>query len=469
MLKIFFFLTPLLMFSKVELIPNNDVLLSHEFNSIFMNGKDWFNQSPQESTVHGISVDKTYDAFGEPGTEIIVAVIDSGVDVNHEDLKGKIWINKDEIPNNNKDDDGNGYIDDYYGWNFLGSKKGMGKVLSDGTFKKGEGKYQADKENLEFAREIKRLQSLNRDLTTKEQAYLKKLKDYSKSSPYCLYGSYDPEMKHYCDINFQSEARKLIEKEKRKGKYGNNDIIGPDSMHGTHVAGIIAANRKNSLGIKGVASNAKIMAIRAIPNGDERDDDVANAIRYAVDNGAKIINMSFGKAFGSDKKLVEEATLYAREKGVLLVHAAGNDGKENTANNNFPNHFMISANKIASNWLEVGASSAKNNSSLSASFSNYSKTIVDLFAPGVAVYSTLPDNKYKALSGTSMASPVVSGAAALLLGYMPSLSPEKIRFIFIDSSRQYSTQVSKPLLGPFKNLSVSGGILDIYNALSETF
>ena len=140
------------------------------------------------------------------------------------------------------------------------------------------------------------------------------------------------------------DSRKLIVKDNYADSnerfYGNNDVEGPDALHGTHVAGIVGAVVGNEIGSDGIARNVKLMSVRAVPDGDERDKDVANAIRYAVDNGATIINMSFGKGYSWDKKAVDEAVKYAAKHDVLLVHAAGNSGQNNDKTDNFPNDFI---------------------------------------------------------------------------------------------------------------------------------
>jgi subtilisin family serine protease len=249
--------------------------------------------------------------------------------------------------------------------------------------------------------------------------------------------------------------------------YGNNDVKGPDSNHGTHVAGIIAADRNNNLGIKGIADNVKIMVVRAVPNGDERDKDVANAIIYAVDNGAKIINMSFGKSFSPQKEAVDKAVRYAEQKGVLLVHAAGNDSEDIDVNKNYPSKFYLDG-KEAKNWIEVGASSAGSDEDLVGSFSNYGRKMVSLFAPGVEIYSTVPDNKYKNNDGTSMASPATAGVAALLMSYFPELTALQVKDILMKSSRKFDNlKVQKPGGGKvdFNQLSASGGLVNAYEAV----
>jgi subtilisin family serine protease len=251
--------------------------------------------------------------------------------------------------------------------------------------------------------------------------------------------------------------------------YGNNDVIGSDSHHGTHVSGSIAAVRDNNLGIKGVATNVKIMAIRVVPNGDERDKDVANGIRYAVDNGAKIINMSFGKSYSPYKKVVDEAVRYAESKGVLLIHAAGNSNQDNDVEANFPNRTYKAQGQEFSNWLEIGASSFQKGINLPADFSNYGKKSVDFFAPGVDILSTTPDNTYDTYSGTSMAAPTVAGVAALVLSYEADLDPLALRSLLIDTSRRYPKLMvnlpgtETPVL--FSSLSKSGTIVDVLEAV----
>jgi subtilisin family serine protease len=257
--------------------------------------------------------------------------------------------------------------------------------------------------------------------------------------------------------------------------YGNNDVAGPDPSHGTHVAGIIAANRDNELGIKGIATNTSIMAIRAVPNGDERDKDVANAIRYAVDNGADIINMSFGKSYSSRKEIVDQAINYADKNDVLMVHGAGNDGQNIDRKPNYPTDVYGSAksDSSAALWLEIGATNWKPNEEFVAKFSNYGAQTVDLFAPGVDIYSTMPNNKYEYQEGTSMASPVVAGAAALVMAYYPELSPHQVRNLILQTSVKYPTQqVIKPSDQnaevdriPFSKLSSSDGLINVYEVI----
>jgi cell wall-associated protease len=251
--------------------------------------------------------------------------------------------------------------------------------------------------------------------------------------------------------------------------YGNNDVDGGDPVHGTHVSGIIAATRNNGIGMNGIANNVIIMPVRVVPDGDERDKDVALGIRYAVNNGAEIINMSFGKGYSPQKKWVDKAIKYAERKGVLLVHAAGNESADDDTVPNFPNPDFLGSNKRADNFINVGASTSGPDSMVVADFSNYGKKEVDLFAPGVDIYSTVPGNKYETLSGTSMASPVVSGIAALVLEYYPTLSAKQLRYV-LDNSVMKLPGDSVTIPGTdqralFSSLSSSGGIVNAYNAL----
>ena len=512
--------------------------------------ENWFNLSPADGA-EGMRTEETYVSFAQPASEdVIVAVIDSGVDVNHEDLQGKIWINAGEIANDGIDNDGNGYPDDVFGWNFIGGSNGMATIEKDAALAngiklvKGDPKAQIDADTLEVTRELVRMkklkvkvEELGESLTSAQADYLasltktvgenvensknvvasytKRLETYKKAETVLkaagvasisleavraletadaevlkakaemiallsngidlarinrVLDYYGDQLKYYYNENFNPRTivgdnySDLSEK-----VYGNNDVIGPDSSHGTHVSGSIAAVRDNNLGIKGVATNVKIMAIRVVPNGDERDKDVANGIRYAVDNGAKIINMSFGKAFSPFKKVVDDAVKYAESKGVLLVHAAGNSNQNNDTEPNFPNRNLKALGVEATNWLEIGASGFEKGLNLPADFSNFGKKSVDLFAPGVDIYSTTPDNTYDTFSGTSMASPSTAGAAALILSHDPSLDASAVRSLILDTSRRYPKLkvnlpgTETPVL--FSSLSKTGTIVDVLEAV----
>ncbi|MEL6616241.1 MAG: S8 family serine peptidase, partial [Bacteroidota bacterium] len=257
--------------------------------------------------------------------------------------------------------------------------------------------------------------------------------------------------------------------------YGVPDVHGPDPSHGTGVAGLVAAARGNGLGIDGIAPNeasgesapVRIMALRAVPNGDERDKDIANAIRYAVDNGARVINMSFGKGYSPQKTAVDEAAEYAAARGVLLVHAAGNDGKDLGGGGNYPTDITASGGFIPT-WIEVGAST-RDMSALAADFSNYGDREVDLFAPGADVTSLAPGGEIQTANGTSFAAPVVAGVAALVMAYFPDLSAEEVRQILLDSATPLAeTTTPEPASGKavaFGTLSVTGGVVNAAEAI----
>ena len=522
-------------------------------NASFATPENWFNLDPKTDDVQGVSSDKVYTEFGEPSAseDIIVAVIDSGVDVNHEDLQGKIWINENEIADNGIDDDKNGYIDDIFGWNFIGGSDGMAKIVQDGALKnslrleQGDKSKQVSADSLEVTREYARLLKLKAELasigeyllpvevallkevsseveknqetaTTNLKFYIKTLSDFEVNSkilteqgglttidfetvdsfepinadqatakekilelinrglePDSLESEieyYDIQVNFYYNEKLDSRAKIVGDDQSNPNEknYGNNNVIGPDAFHGTHVAGIIAANRENTIGINGVAKNVKIMALRAVPNGDERDKDIANSIRYAVDNGAKIINMSFGKSYSPYKKVVDAAVKYAEEKGVLLVHAAGNSYQDNDKGGNFPNRTMLTDKSEVNNWLEIGAIAFSNDSSFAAGFSNYGKKTVDIFAPGVNIFSTIPGNDYSNASGTSMASPATAGVAALVLSFSPELEAKELREIIISTTNRFpGLKIFKARLGEvlFSELSIHGGTPNAYEAV----
>lgn len=498
---------------------------------------DWFLKDPEQDSLQGVSAERTYLTLlkDQPSKSVLVAVIDSGIDTDHEDLKSIIWVNEKEIPNNGIDDDKNGYVDDVNGWNFIGGK--TGNVDAD--------TYELTREYIRLNKKFDRVDSVKaRKKQKNEYASYQKIKDkYQKlkiknEQQYKLYStlynysraSVDSLKKHFKTDKLNAEAvRGIVSTEpailfrksvvsgiyKTQGDsadvddylnqikegvdyfgvivkygynadfdsrkivgdtysnlfergYGNNDVKGPDPTHGTHVAGIIAADRKNAIGIKGIADNVKIMAVRAVPNGDERDKDVANAIIYAVDNGAKIINMSFGKSFSPEKEVVDKAVKYAEQKGVLLIHAAGNDGDDIDKEKNFPTKKYLNG-KEAKNWIEVGASAWGSNEDFVGSFSNYGKKSVSLFAPGVQIYSTTPGNTYKNEDGTSMASPATTGVAALLMSYFPNLTAIDVKEILEKSTRKFDNlKVQKPgskELVPFSELSASGGLVNAYEAV----
>ena len=501
---------------------------------------NWYNLDYKADGIMGISTEKAYEILkGRKSTPVVVAVIDGGVDVQHEDLKDVLWINEKEAKANGKDDDNNGYIDDKYGWNFIGNAKGENvnydnlevtrqiakyepkyisvlpstrlseterrefvayqKMVADYTTKMDEAQfgnsnytrlknnmdkliadigkdpkdinktdienYKADNDQMKMAVRIAKKE-------VEDAGFVKFYNDLKDAADY-----YSAQVKYH--LNKEFDSRKIIGdnyEDVSDRNYGNPDVKGPDAEHGTHVAGIIAAKRNNGIGINGVADNAKILSVRVVPNGDERDKDVANGIRYAVDNGAKVINMSFGKAYAYNKKAVDEAIQYAMDKDVLLVHAAGNDAKNIDIHPNFPTKYYTDSLKAitgeAAAWITVGATSWKQDADLLANFSNFGYKSVDVFAPGVAINSTMPENTYKEQQGTSMAAPVVSGLAAMLRSYYPELSAKEVKHIILKSVTKVDQKVKIKEEGSSKKvfldeISVSGGIVNAYNAVVE--
>jgi cell wall-associated protease len=507
----------------------------------------WHLEDPATG-IYGIGLEKAYTELLKnktPRKKIIVAVIDSGIDTAHEDLKPVLWRNKKEVPGNGKDDDNNGYTDDVHGWNFIGGKDGsnVGKDsyeaarvyyrfknrfeapgFSSAALSADDLKiyniYQKAKEQLEAqGKEAAMYVMILKDVVAKlppadsilQVAMGKKqytgdeLQSFSSSDPSITKArsavlGFFQQTRQMDNTNtgligdlvqfYEGEKSKLeaVEKEPKRFRaeivkdnyddvndrfYGNNDIMGTDASHGTHVSGIIGAVRSNNTGIKGIADHVEIMTIRAVPDGDEHDKDIANAIRYAVDNGAWVVNMSFGKSFSPEKKWVDQAVRYAESKNVLLVHAAGNDAKNIDTEDNFPNmKENDDTSRIFSNWINVGASGATKDD-IVADFSNYGKREVHVFAPGVKIYSTIPGgNTYGDKDGTSMASPVVAGLASLILSYYPELSAKQVKNIIETTVTRIDEPIAiKPGTEGEKmnldDLSINGGIVNAFNALSK--
>ncbi len=527
--------------APIKITPKQSVLSEEE-------EKFWSHADLTKDSIAGMSLEKAYQFLeGKKPTSVIVAITDSGVDIEHEDLKDVLWMNTKEIKGNNIDDDKNGYIDDIYGWNFLGNASGkminadqleITRLVKKGREKFGDKKSEeiAENDTYEFESyqrlnqeymltisqkefEIQEMQQTISNLERVKQVFtdVKKLvgkeklrlSDLDSLKPTSLMmisqieaikkilenGSNEDDLLEYYQqvADYTKELKKAI-----KGYdldlnvretlgddlydindkfYGNNNVIGDKDLekHGTHVAGIVAASRDNNKGAKGVANTVKIMTVRVVPDGDEHDKDVALGIRYAVDNGAKIINTSFGKRFSPNKEWVFDAIEYAAKKDVLIVNAAGNDGKDIDIRETYPNDSKDLKTEFADNVITIGASSLYYNEELVASFSNYGKINVDIFAPGVDIYSTVPKNEYEPLSGTSMAAPSTSGVAALIRAYYPALTAKQVKYILMNSGVKIDFKVIKPgsqtgenpegELVPFANLSVSGRIVNAYNAL----
>lgn len=441
----------------------------------------WQHKDLLSDSVFGVSSEKAYQKMSnhKNGQIVTVAVIDGGIDINHEDLKSHIWINPREIPANGKDDDGNGYIDDINGWNFMGSSKGsfhldnidLVRMLRQAQ-KKNKGallalKLKADLDSINvpltnsvlfFTKQRNALQLLCRKIG-KHNPSIKDLQDYiyenevdANTLIWAVNSlSADPDFYQHFEDNYQkyrNQAEFLTNinynprsgnSEYGKEKYGNSDCEGLEPSHGTHAAGVIAAVRENGIGMNGVADQVRIMVLRAVPDGDALDRDIASAIRYAADNGAKIINFSIGKHTSPDKVLVDAAVRYAMNRDVLIIHAAGNEGKVLQSKSWFPcREYLDGGNAEA--WIEVGASSEKDNEHLLAPFSNYGEN-VDVMAPGTNIYSTYPKNKYAEESGTSMAAPMVTGIATMIRSAYPKLTAVQVKDIIVNSVKKVKHSV----------------------------
>jgi subtilisin family serine protease len=482
----------------------------------------WWMMDHDATGVYGASVDKAYRELlqgRKPAKTVVVAIIDSGVDTTHVDLHANLWTNPREIAGNGRDDDKNGYVDDVHGWDFIGGPGGkdIGKdtyevtrlyakcmagatpanttcaeVKSAFAQKRAEAeqqlaqikqmnaavekivsvlKHEVAPDTLSAAR-VQKLKPVRSDVAQAQQMYLQlaanditpvmisdEVERLQGELDYGLNPSYDP--RAIVGDNYDDPMQR---------NYGNTNVVGPDPSHGTGVAGIIGALRDNGMGVEGIASSVQLMVVRTVPDGDERDKDVANAIRYAVDNGADVINMSFGKAFSPYKGVVDDAVRYADAKGVLMVHAAGNDAENLETAHNFPNRTYLSGG-MATNWIEVGASTWRGAEQLAAEYSNFGAKQVDLFAPGSDVKSTAPGNDYQAHSGTSFASPVVAGVAALIMSYYPSLTATDVKRAIMESVTPLKDQmVVKPGADTtirFGDLSSTGGVVNAFNALQR--
>ncbi|WP_291783197.1 S8 family peptidase [Cecembia sp.] len=482
--------------------------------------ENWQHLDLIKDTIPGMSVDRAYEELirKSPKNQIIVAVLDAGVDLYHEDLAPVLWSNPGEIAGNNTDNDGNGFVDDVHGYNFLGESyherleytRIVSLGIGDDAYQQ-KAKQKLEEETASAIGTLERIEELRAvinlaDRTAKEllgkddydPADIQDLKVDDQETQQALSflsnmlsmsGSLDAVMedlqgaetyystKFEYHLNLDFDGRSEVgdnpyDYEDRGYGNGNPHIVNKEESHGTHVAGIIAAGRENNLGIKGIANNVQIMSIRAVPDGDEYDKDIAFGIRYAVDNGAKIINASFGKGFSPNAEWVYDALEYAAMNDVLIVHAAGNDGMDldNPDNPNFPNdHQFQNGREFVDNVLTVGAIGSQYGPRLVAPFSNYGAKNVDVFAPGAQVYSTMPDNHYEFQSGTSMAAPAVSGVAALIWSYYPKLTAAQVKKIIMESGLEVPVQVrlmsnpAKPVT--LNEISKSGKIVNAYNAL----
>lgn len=479
--------------------------------------KQWGHLDLQHDTIPGMSVNRAYEELlkKKKGESVIVAVIDSGIDLAHEDIEDVLWVNPGEKAGDGIDNDQNGFIDDVHGYNFLGESyheqleftRILRLKIGDEELQK-KAKSELDSKLPEAEASLPQFQQIEQFVSMAHQSIQKKLgKEYyslldlekyepqtaqeeqlvgilkqvlemGEDIPSALadlkegISYYESQLAYNLNLDF--DGRKPVGDNPyalSDTKYGNGNpnIRDAEESHGTHVAGIIAANRTNKKGVNGVAQSVKIMSIRAVPDGDEYDKDIANAIRYAVDNGAKVINASFGKKFSPNAEWVYESLKYAASKDVLFVHAAGNDGLDldNLQNPNFPNdHLAKNAPELVDNYLTVGAISPVYGSEMIASFSNYGKSNVDVFAPGDNIYSTMPGNDYDFQGGTSMAAPAVAGIAGLIRSYYPKLTASQVKKIIMESG--IAPPIELTVGDKQKSLSdlcKSGKIVNLYNAL----
>ena len=505
--------------------------------------KNWSHLDPTKDSIAGISLNQAYELLkGRTSQPVIVGIIDSGVDIEHEDLKDIIWKNPKETPDNNADDDKNGYTDDLTGWNFMGAKDGTtyttdqeevtqiyvlwkdkydnanpkklkGRAVEEyaiyqkakDRFLKGYRANQAKRLAVsDSARFFAALDNLKPQLAgiPFEISSINALKPSSESTELAVktvlgevfteqFRSFDimfgllkrafPRLQEALmaetakSFNLDNQGRKAVgdnPADPNEKFYGSPklNLAGSEelAMHGTHVAGIVGAKRGNNLGADGIADNVRIMTIAVVPsNGDERDKDVANGIRYAVDNGAKVLNMSFGKRYSPFKPQVDAAIRYAEERDVLIIHASGNNAENYDSIPAYPRPDYEDG-RTARNFMTVGNSTARLNENLPARSSNYGIRTVDLFAPGTDIESTIPRNNYAAFTGTSMAAPCVAGVAALLRSYFPNLTAVQVKDILMKSAYKPELSVIRPSSKqqvPFSSLSISGGIVNAAGAV----
>jgi subtilisin family serine protease len=485
--------------------------------------RNWHLLDQAADGVPGISAERALRellAGRTPARQVVVAVIDGGTDTAHVDLRANLWTNAREVAGNGRDDDGNGYTDDVRGWSFIGGRDG--RDVHHDTYEVTREYVRCTTGPAATRPPAERCSAIERDFMARKAGAEAQLPQYrnmsavlgqavtilqravgSDSLTVGAVTALQPTQRDvqqarqlYLQLAASgispadlTEARVALESQVNFGLnpqydprgivgddygnltervYGNANVVGPEAGHGTHVAGIIGAVRGNGVGVDGIAPDVRLMILRAVPDGDERDKDVANAIRYAADNGAHVINMSFGKSYSPGKSAVDEAVKHAESKGVLLVHAAGNEGADLARSSNFPTPRFLDGGRAA-NWIEVGASSWKGADSLVAGFSNYGRELVDVFAPGVDIFSTVPNGRYDTESGTSMAAPVVSGLAAMLMSYFPTLTAADVkRVILASATRRADQRVALPGSGEpvaFGTLSSTGGIVNAYAAV----
>lgn len=509
--------------------------------------ENWHLLDYSKNGVYGIGINRAYHELLKNRTSkaVVVAVIDSGIDTLHEDLKPVLWHNPQKEGEQSRKRAGR-YWGDEYGWNFIGNRDSAGyNLLHDSQEEErfyylyrsrfetlAAGKRPAGKDRRIYTAWLRSKKALVG--RTREQMAVDALEGYL----YNYYPRWDAlfqkllARKVYTGKEvqaYQTEDKLLkmdryfygllfakvapavtnaqlpqalmpvLDSMRRKIKipdtppadyraavvkdnynklsdryYGNSNVMAANRMHGTHAAGIIGAVRENGKGMDGVADKVQIMMVRVVPEGDEHDKDVALAIRYAVDNGAQIINMSFGKAYSPQQHWVEAAIRYAGRRGVLIVKAAGNSGASLDSVPDYPAGRYLNNNTPIPYMITVGAS-GPGAEALIPGFTNYGRESVDVFAPGVQIYSTVGYDSagraiqgYKRISGTSMAAPVVTGMAAVLKSYYPRLSAADIKAIIEASVTPVAFPVQKPQSGqwvPMAALCKTGGIVNAFEAV----
>lgn len=516
------------------------VVYNQEFKKLKINElKNWQSLDIQKDSIPGISLDRLYnEKFTKKRLKpIIVAVIDSYIDVEHEDLENQIWVNKNEIPNNNIDDDSNCYIDDINGWNFLGNTKGQStfRLNYDATRRLRRLLYKnIDTTNFKSNKidslEFKNIQtSLSKakkknklkleDSKYYQEAYIssfKRMNEIFKNKKYSLVQvdslfkarEFDADDDLYYDIYFARDFLKTnnnkawidLFKEKVEGElttslnplfnendiiqdietditdknYGNNQIskYSNKTWHSTMMSGMIVADRENNIGIKGFGNHIKVMPlVVSSASGNNRDKDIALAIEYAVNNGAKVINMSFGKSLPIYPEWVQNALKYAEEKDVLVVVSAGNSSENLDNVFSYPNDYfnVDDENEYIENLMIVGGVSHSINEEFMYQFSNFGKKNVDIMAPATDIWCLDPLRKYAMDDGTSFSAAITSGAATLIRSHYPNLTAKQVKDIILESGIKYDIEVIIPGTTDkkvrFSELSKSGSVLNVYNAM----
>ena len=400
----------------------------------------------------------------KPSGPVVVGIIDSGVDTTVVSLKDALWTNPGETAANGRDDNGNGYADDVHGWNFLGTKDGTFNMISAGT---------------EEYRQFKRLYPKYKNVLSRDSAQDKKEYDFymrmrkeAKIDQYLRYYEIASKSLDRLDsmslVRLQQMAKNIHSIEHDQDKrllmgdnmddaddryYGNPTLTIEGCEHGTFVAGVIGGDAQDDHRFDGIAKDvARLMIVRASPDGDEYDKDIASSIYYAVDNGARVINISLGKYYSPQERMVNDAIRYAADRDVLIICAAGNNSLNLDTIPSYPSG-VDRAGRFLPNFLRVGANDEQGRY---AEMSNYGSKSVHLFAPGTLIASVFPGNKYDLSQGTSLAAPVVTAVAALLRSYFPYLKAAQITNLLMETVRPMTGQTS-----------ISGGTVDMLRAVER--